>query len=313
RGAVRVLARIGSFMAFHLAQLDKRSRKFPFGAVLRTDVPLKVQVTCKASKIYHEKAAAQRIETALRETHGLTLSEDAALALKVRIYDNQVTFSIDTSGAPLHRRGHKEAVGKAPLRENMAALFLSSCGFDGTQMVVDPMCGSGTFVIEAAEMAQGVQPGRSRGFAFEHLASFDRGAFDALRRPASQAPGAPQFFGSDRDQGAVQGAQANAARAGVESLTTFTCHALSEVARPQGAPGIVMVNPPYGARIGNRKLLFGLYGSFGEVMRARFGGWRIGMVTSDAGLAKATGLPWEDRAAPVAHGGLKVWLWQAQL
>ena len=122
RGAARVLARIGGFMAFHLAQLDKRSRKFPFGEVLRSDVPVKVQVTSKASKIYHAGAAAQRIETALRESHGITVDAEAALVLKVRIYDNQVTFSLDTSGEALHKRGPQEAVGKAPMPENRATL-----------------------------------------------------------------------------------------------------------------------------------------------------------------------------------------------
>ena len=118
RGATRVLVRIGQFMAFHLAQLDKRARKFPWGEVLRADVPVKVQVTCKASKIYHAGAATQRIETALRESHGITVSAEAELVIKVRIHDNTVTISLDTSGEALHKRGHKEAVGKAPMREN---------------------------------------------------------------------------------------------------------------------------------------------------------------------------------------------------
>ncbi|MEW9920819.1 class I SAM-dependent RNA methyltransferase [Marimonas sp. MJW-29] len=310
RGAVRVLARIGSFMAFHLAQLDKRARKFDWGAVLRADVPVKVQVTCKASKIYHAKAATQRIETALRESHGIALSEDAALAIKVRILDNQVTISLDTSGEALHKRGHKEAVGKAPLRESMAALFLRQMGSDGSQPVVDPMCGSGTFVIEAAEIAAGLQPGRSRSFAFEQLASFDAKAYAALRREGSGVVPQKRFFGSDRDQGAVAMATANAERAGVSDWCSFACHGASEARPPDGPAGLVMVNPPYGARVGNKKPLFALYGSFGETMRTHFRGWRVGLVTSEPALAKATGLPWQPLGPPVAHGGLKVWLWQ---
>ena len=310
RGAVRILARIGSFMAFHLAQLDKRARKFPWGDVLRPDVPVKVQVTCKASKIYHAKAATQRIEKALVESHGMTLSAEAALVIKVRILDNQVTISLDTSGEALHKRGHKEAVGKAPMRENLAALFLRQMGFDGTQRVVDPMCGSGTFLIEAAEIAADLQPGRSRRFAFEDLASFDAGAFDALRRVPQHHSQSLRFFGSDRDQGAVQMATANAARAGVAEATQFTCHGAAEVRPPDGPPGIVMVNPPYGARVGNKKHLFALYGSFGEVMKAHFSGWRVGLVTSEPPLAKAAGLPWQPKGPPVAHGGLRIWLWQ---
>ena len=310
RGAARVLVRVGQFMAFHLAQLDKRARRFDWGAVLRPDVPVKVQVTCKGSKIYHAGAAAQRIERALSESHGITLAEDAALQVKLRILDNQVTISIDTSGEALHKRGHKEAVGKAPLRENMAALFLRRMGFDGSQPVVDPMCGSGTFLIEAAEIAAGLQPGRSRRFAFEELASFDPAAFAALRRDGSNAIPARRFFGSDRDQGAVAMATANAARAGVSDWTGFTCHGASEARPPEGPPGLVMVNPPYGGRVGNKNMLYGLYGAFGETMRRDFRGWRVGLVTSEPSLAKATGLPWLPKGPPVAHGGMKVWLWQ---
>ena len=308
RGATRVLARIGSFMAFHLAQLDKRARKFDFGAVLRPDVPVKVQVSCAASKIYHAGAATQRIERALAESHGIPVAEDATVVLKVRIARNEVILSVDTSGDALHQRGIKQAVGKAPLRESMAALFLRACGYDGREAVLDPMCGSGTFPIEAAEIAAGLQPGRARGFAFEALASFDAARFGALRRALS-APAAPgRFFGSDRDAGAVRMAEANAARAGV--AVTFACQPLSDARPPEGPPGLVMVNPPYGGRIGNKRMLYGLYGAFGEVMRTRFAGWRVGLVTSEPGLAKATGLPWRDQPAPVPHGGLKVGLWR---
>jgi putative N6-adenine-specific DNA methylase len=308
RGAARVLARIGSFMAFHLAQLDKRSRKFPWGDVLRTDVPVKVQVTCKASKIYHAKAATQRIETALRDSHGIMVSPEAEMVLKVRIYDNQVMISIDTSGAALHQRGHKEAVGKAPMRENLAALFLRQCGYDGGEPVVDPMCGSGTFVIEAAEIAAGLLPGRSRGFAFEQLASFEPEVWTKMQaRTPSSAP-ERRFFGSDRDAGAVRMAETNAKRAGVEAV--FACHGAAEVRPPEGSPGLVIVNPPYGARIGNKKLLYPLYGTLGKTLLEHFKGWRVGLVTSEPPLAKATGLPWKPMGAPVAHGGMKVWLWQ---
>lgn len=310
RGASRVLARIGSFRAFHLAQLDKRARKFPWGDVLRADVPLKVQVTCKKSKIYHAGAAAQRIETALREELGATISADAALILKVRIDDNLVTFSIDTSGEGLHKRGHKEFVGKAPMRETLASLFLREAGFDGTGPVLDPMSGSGTFVIEAAEISAGLLPGRSREFAFQQLASFDAEAWAAMKNQTTVISGPARFYGSDRDQGAVQNAVKNAERAGVGALCQFEHRAISDIAPPDGPPGLVMVNPPYGARIGNKKLLYPLYGSLGATLLDRFKGWRVGLVTSEPSLAKATGLPWKPLGAAVAHGGLKVWLWQ---
>lgn len=310
RGASRVLARIGSFMAFHLAQLDKRARKFPWADILRADVPLRVQVTTKASKIYHAGAATQRIETALRESLGATLSPDATLVLKVRIDDNVVTMSLDTSGESLHKRGHKEAVGKAPMRETLASLLLRQAGYTGSETVVDPMCGSGTFVIEAAEIAMGLIPGRSRSFAFEDLASFDASAFAAMKNERAARATDLRFYGSDRDAGAIRMSRANADRAGVSDITRFENHAAGELMPPEGPPGLVMVNPPYGGRIGNKKLLYPLYGTLGQTLLARFKGWRVGLVTSEPPLAKATGLPWKPQGPAIAHGGMKVWLYQ---
>lgn len=310
RGATRVLARIGGFMAFHLAQLDKRCRKFPFGTLLRQDVPLRVQVTTKASKIYHAGAATQRVETALKDTHGLTLDPEATLVLKVRIDDNKVLFSLDTSGESLHKRGHKEAVGKAPMRETLAALMLRRAGYAGNEPVVDPMCGSGTFVIEAAEIAAGLHPGRSREFAFQQLANYDAAAFMKMKQRMARADPPAQFYGSDRDAGAIRMATANATRADVAPLTRFANHAAGELTPPEGPPGLVIVNPPYGARIGNKNLLYPLYGTLGQTLLTRFKGWRVALVTSEPALAKATGLPWKPQGPAIAHGGIKVWLWQ---
>lgn len=309
RGAGRVLVRLGSFRAMHLAQLDKRARKFPWGQSLRADLPLRVEVTCRKSRIYHARAAAERVERALVEELGATLSSEASLVVKVRIEDDLCTISVDSSGEALHRRGHKEYVGKAPMRETLAALFLAECGFDGAEPVVDPMCGSGTFVIEAAEIAAGLQPGRSRRFAFEDLASFDADAWAAMKR-GNTPTGPVRYYGFDRDDGAIRGAVANAERAGVAGVTAFRRQAISDLTPPEGPPGLVIVNPPYGARIGNRKLLFSLYGALGKTLADRFKGWRVGLVTSDAGLARATGLPWGPAGKAVSFGGLKVSLWQ---
>ena len=311
RGATRVLARIGSFMAFHLAQLDRRARKFPWGEVLRTDVPVRVEVaTSKKSKIYHAGAATQRIEKALSEGHGIEISPDAQVAIKVRIDDNRVTISVDTSGESLHKRGHKEAVGKAPMRETLAALMLRACGYDGHEPVVDPMCGSGTFVIEAAEIAAGLLPGRNRDFAFMHLATFDPGRWSILRIGPQAKPTTQRLFGSDRDAGAVRMATENAERAGVGSQTTFVNLNAADIRRPAGPPGLVICNPPYGARIGNQKMMFGVYAGLGQALRERFSGWRVGIVTSDPALAQATKLPFKPKGPPIPHGGMKVWLFQ---
>lgn len=310
RGATRVLARIGGFRALHLAQLDKRARKFPWADFLRADVPVRVETTCRKSRIYHAGAATQRIETALRESLGAQITPDATVRLMVRIEDDWCGFSLDTSGASLHKRGHKLAVGKAPLRETMAAMFLRQCGYTGTEPVLDPMCGSGTFVIEAAEIAAGVIAGRGRSFAFEELAGFDPDAVAALRE-GPEAPPVPHVFrGFDRDAGAVRNSTTNAQAAGVEGITAFAQQAVGDLQRPEGPPGLVMVNPPYGARIGNKKLLYALYGTLGKTLRERFAGWRVGIVTSDGSLARATDLPFLPLGPAVAHGGLKVRLYR---
>lgn len=307
RGATRVLARITDFRAFHLAQLDKRARKVDWAAVLRPDVPVRVEASCKASRIYHAGAAAQRIAKAITETLGAPVTDDAEVVLKARIEDDLCTISVDTSGESLHKRDHKQEVNKAPLRETLAALFLRHCGFTGREPLLDPMCGSGTFVIEAAEIAAGLNPGRSRHFAFEHLAGFDAQAWDGLRAaaPAAATPEV-RFLGSDRDGGAIAMSVANAERAGVAALTEFRQRVVGDLWAPAGPPGLIMVNPPYGARLGDRKSLLPLYQSLGRTLLKRFGGWRVGLVTSEESLARATGLPFTSTTPPISHGGLRV-------
>ncbi len=310
RGASKVLVRVGSFRAMHLAQLDKRARKFPWSEVLRPDVAVKVEASCRASRIYHAGAAAERVARAIRETLAAPVLPEADLRVMVRIEDDLCTISVDTSGEPLHLRGHKQEVGKAPMRETLAALFLRECGYRGTEPVLDPMCGSGTFVLEAAEIALGLAPGRSRGFAFESLASFGPAAWAAMKAAARPRGTTLRFHGFDRDAGAVRMSAANALRAGVEGVTAFAQGDVADLPRPEGPPGLVIVNPPYGTRIGNRKLLFALHARMGGVLKERFRGWRVGLVTSDEGLARATGLPFGPPGPHVPHGGLKVRLWR---
>lgn len=306
RGCGRVLARIGAFRAMHLAQLDKRARKFPWGAVLRNDVPVHIEASCTRSRIYHSEAAAQRIARAIAEELGAPLKRDAEVVVKARIEDDLCTLSIDTSGESLHKRGHKEAVGKAPMRETLASLFLRRCGFTGAESVVDPMCGSGTFVIEAAGIAAGLPPGRSRRFAFELLAGFDAAHWAKMREAGKVFQPKHIFFGSDRDAGMVRMAKENAARAGVSEFTEFRQQAVSDLEPPDGPPGLVIVNPPYGTRIGDKKPLYALYGALGRTLCGRFSGWRVGIVTTEAQLAAATGLPISPSGPPVLHGGLRV-------
>jgi putative N6-adenine-specific DNA methylase len=313
RLATRVLARIGEMRVMHLAQLDKRARKFPWRDVLRADVAVQVEATCKRSRIYHGGAAAQRIATALREELGLVISVDAQVRVLARIEDDLCTLSIDTTGDSLHKRGHKEAIGKAPLRETLASHFLRECGYDGTEPVFDPMCGSGTFVIEAAEIAAGLMPGRSRTFAFEQLKDFDKPAWEAMRASGIARDVPFACFGSDRDAGAIAMSKANAARAGVAQIAEFSQAAVSAMARPHGPCGLVIVNPPYGTRIGDKAPLRDLHAALGQNLMRKFKGWRVGLVTSDASLAASTHLPFKSKPSPILHGGLRVYLFQTDV
>lgn len=311
RGAGRVLARIETFPVTHLAQLDRRARRVRWETILRPDKPFRVEASCTGSRIYHSGAAGERIERAIREELGAPHAADAEVCVKVRIAHDVCTIAVDTSGEPLHRRGHKQAVAKAPLRETMAALFLRQCGYVGTETVVDPMCGSGTFVIEAAEIAAGLKPGRSRRFAFEDLATFDRSAWERLRAVA-QVSGVPdiRFYGRDGDPGAIRMSEANAARAGVSAMTEFEAGAIEDLVAPPGPPGLVVVNPPYGDRVGDASGLMALYRTLGQRLIGGFAGWRVGLVTSRPPLAAATGLPFTLTAEPVSHGGLFVTLFR---
>ena len=316
RGASKVLARIGEFRAFHLAQLDKRSRKFPWGNTLMPGYAVKVEVvTNRKSKIYHAGAAIERIERAIHEEFGTKIAqnmEDAEIIIKTRIDDNNVRFSVDTSGIGLHKRGYKQAMGKAPLRETMAALALRGCGYNGTESVLDPMCGSGTFLIEAAQISRNIMPGCSRNFAFERLASYNAKAVQSLKENWTPRDSLQKFYGSDRNVNVIGFSKDNAMRGGVADMCEFTPLPLSKIERPREPPGLVITNPPYGARIGKKKDLFALYSTFGNIMREKFKGWRVGMITSDVKLAEATKLPWLNTGPPIAHGGLKVRLFQTK-
>jgi putative N6-adenine-specific DNA methylase len=310
RGAGRVLAKVASFKVSRLTELEAKARQVRWGTVLRPDVPFHVEATCKQSRIFHTGAAAQRIETAIREELGAPVSPDAPVLVRALIDNDICTLSVDTSGDLLHRRGYKEAVGAAPMRETMASLFLRQCCYDGSEPVLDPMCGSGTFVIEAAEIAARLNPGRARSFAFEHLATFDAAAWQRMREVRSQRVPPVRFYGSDRDANAIVMARENAARAGVGDWTDFRQSTISEITPPDGPPGLVIANPPYGTRIGDKTKLLALYRSLGQVLMARFCGWRVGIITSDAKLARATALPFLPGTAPIPHGGLRITLYR---
>jgi putative N6-adenine-specific DNA methylase len=310
RGVNKVIARIGRFRAERLDALEARAQQIRFADVLGANRPFRVEASCSRSRIYHSGAAAERVARAITARTGATHDEAAAVTVMVRIEDDVCTIGVDTSGELLHKRGTKEQVGRAPLRETMAALFLLQCGFDGREPVLDPMCGSGTFVIEAAEIAAGLNPGRGRAFAFEQLATFDAAAWQRLKARSATVKSAHRCYGYDRDSAAIAMSLANAVRAGVDGTTTFVQQPVSALAPPAGPPGLVIVNPPYGGRLGDKDKLAPLYHALGETLRARFSGWRVGLVTAEKSLAHVSALPFLSPGPPVANGGIRISLFR---
>ena len=304
-----VLSRVAQFHVAHLAQLDKLARQVPWVSLLPKDVPFAVDATCRKSRIYHAGAAVERVAKAIAAATGGTLDDTSGLRVSVRIENNLCTLSIDTSGELLHKRGHKQAVGKAPLRETLAANLLRMAGYNGAENVLDPMCGSGTFIIEAAEIAMGLAPGRERSFAFENLPSFNAASWQQMKAGIQKTEVTYRCFGFDRDKGAVDMAAANADRAGVAAMTAFAKQSVSELQRPDVSPGLVIVNPPYGARLGDKTKLGALHAALGQTLMQRFEGWRVALVTSERSLAYQTGLPFKQPGPPINHGGLRVKLY----
>ncbi|MBN2497374.1 MAG: class I SAM-dependent RNA methyltransferase, partial [Deltaproteobacteria bacterium] len=222
RTASRVLLRLAHFPVFHLAQLDRRARRVDWACFLPLDTPIAVRASCKRSKIYHSGAAAERVlKAAIAGARARPAREgEAAIHISARIQANQCSLSLDTSGAPLHQRGAKQEVYAAPLRETLAAAFLLLAGFDGTEPLYDPMCGSGSLAIEGAWIAMQRAPGLLRSFAFERLAGFDRRAWAALEDAArrQEVPEAGAIFASDRAGAAVGTTRRNVQRAGLERV-----------------------------------------------------------------------------------------------
>ena len=307
RTATRILLRVAEMEAPSLQALRHRASAVPWETLVRPGSAVRVKATCHRSRIYHSGAAEQRVREAITEAIGPARGAgDAEALVLVRIDRDVCTLSLDTSGELLHRRGYRLATAKAPLRETLAAAVLLIAGYDGSTPLVDPMCGSGTFAIEAALLATGTPPGSRRRFAFMDWPGFDAAAFERARAEATPAasPVAP-ILAFDRDAGAVTAAVGNAGRAGVAALLRVERRPISSLP-PMSGPGLLVCNPPYGSRIGRGAGVRDLYAALGRVVRERLPGFRVALVTPDVRLASATGLPLRPASAPLPHGGLKI-------
>lgn len=317
--ATHVLLRVAEFPTRHLSQLRKKADALPWRDLLTRGQPFTVRATCRRSKLYHSGAVAERVAQAIASATGAEpvttpVPEGGDIpTVAVRVHEDMVSISLDTSGEPLHRRGWRLQTAKAPLREDLARALLLATQWEPTTPLVDPMTGSGTLAIEAAVLARDLAPGRGRSFAFEKMPLCDSSLLAGLRselaaKAQDRAP-AP-IFASDRDAGAIDAARANAERAGVADDIDLRVAPFSEAAVLSGVPvpgehGAIVCNPPYGRRLGHSDKLPILYQAFGHTVQRLPAGWKIGLCTNDRRLALRTGLPLRT-AFLTSHGGLKV-------
>jgi len=314
RSATRVVVRIERFRATSFSELESALRTVPWSAWIPRRAPVRVRVASHGSQLYHTDAIEERVLRVLDrpsdETDGD--EEDIAQLILVRVNHDEVTISIDSSGAPLSRRGYRLQTAKAPLRETLAASLLLASGWDGTQPLIDPMCGSGTIVIEAALLARNMPPGQHRAFRFAEWPGFEPGTWASVGAEAEAKilDASPiAIIGADRDAGAIGAAKANAERAGVLADIELLEAPISDLQAPPATGsgdglGWIITNPPYGTRVGGPDLR-DLYARLGQVAREQVSGWHLGMLIADHRLAGQTKVRLDERLR-VSNGGLRV-------
>jgi putative N6-adenine-specific DNA methylase len=217
-----------------------------------------------------------------------------------------VTVYVDTSGEPLFKRGLRAAGAPAPLRENLAAGILRLAGWSPGMPLLDPMCGGGTFLLEAAEIALRRAPGGRRAFAIEKLHLHQARLGERLRedaRAAEVVPAPLPIYGSDLYGEALKVARRNLEHAGLQEVVTLKQANVLELSPPEPA-GVLVTNPPYGVRMGEQDEIARLYPKLGDALKARFAGWRACIFTADMRLPKLIGLK-PSRRIPLYNGALE--------
>jgi putative N6-adenine-specific DNA methylase len=244
-----------------------------------------VHCTTKKTRLYHTEKLTELVQAAVVAQVQLT-DEGEKAAIYLRLKGDKAMVSFDATGAHLHKRGYRTEAGSAPLRENLAAGLLLRAGYDGSEPLLDPCCGSGTFPVEAAMIARKIAPGLGRSFAFEAQPEFDPKAWDRLKAKAleNELDSAPQpIFGADRDPEAVSLAARTAQAAGVgEEVQVAVCD-LSELTPEElgletGAGGLLVANPPYGHRLTGASHV---YGTLDGLLKGPFRHWRWGLVVAE--------------------------------
>ncbi len=226
----------------------------------------------------------------------------------------EFTLYLDTSGEPLFKRGARAAQGEAPLKENLAAGILDLAGWRPGMALLDPMCGSGTFLVEAAQIALDIAPGIARGFGFEKLKQFDAALWQELRAEAGarRKPVVPlPLYGSDLYGDTLKLAHANLAAAGLEQAVQLKQANALEISAPARS-GVLITNPPYGERMGELQDLAGFYPKFGDALKQKFAGWNCYILSADMNLPKLIKLK-ASRRTPLFNGALECRLFEYKI
>ena len=327
--AQRIWIEAARFSARHFGQLERGAEAVPWAELLAPGRPVRVDVHTHKSRLFHGKAITERIGRALAAC-GLELYQGSAESVRsesaldapsfsrvlVRIHRDECRVRVDTSGAALHRRGWKTRTAKAPLREDLARAVLLTAGWRPGRPLLDPMMGSGTFVLEAARWASGEPCGGLRRFAFMDTPGFDVSAFAKTLSGLRVESVPTRILGRDRDAGAVESAKANAVAAGlVESVAglDLACASVGETAkRISEAEGsldglVVVANPPYGKRVGKNPTLVGLYRDLGRLSELAPGA-SVTVISAREDLLRATGADTSPQLE-TEHGGQHVHVW----
>jgi putative N6-adenine-specific DNA methylase len=320
RTAVRVLRPVHEFDCHSPEQLYDAVRSVDWSAWMSPDHTLAVDCNVRDSALTHSQYAARRVKDAIcdqfKERVGRRPSVDTEqpmIGLNLHVSKNHAVLSLDSSWSSLHKRGYRPIQTIAPLNEALAAGLLLRAGYTPETPLVDHMCGSGTFCIEAAWIALNRPPGLTRRwFAFQGWPDFDRPLWNAIRDDARHAirKELPALIGgSDVRQDALELARGNARAAGVANLLKFARHDLADARPPDGPPGMIVCNPPYGERIGEEQELIGLYQKIGRSAAEHWKGWRLLVFTSNTMLAKRVGLKAVHKE-PFFNGSLECFLWE---
>ena len=320
RIASRVLLRVAHGSYANEEDIYQLARQVQWEDWFKPVQTLRVDLVATKSPLTSLKFTTLRVKDAicdrLRELTGIRPSVDKILPdVRVHVYldAERVMLYLDTSGEALFKRGYRSDKVDAPLRENLAAGILRLTGWTPAQPLYDPMCGSGTFLIEAARIALGLPPAVKRRYGFERLKFFDQRAWDAVKgSPTKALNAAPQIFGSDLSQQSLRAAVNHFNAAGVGNVVKARAGDVLKLSAPSGHAGVMIANPPYGERIGATDELDAFYPELGHTLKKTYPGWNCYFISADRRMEKLIRLKASKRT-PLMNGDLDCRLYEFKM